>query len=124
MAAERTKFRLNILGSDEDVPRLLLAYGRGCGGEVALVLRPREAKGVLVHQLKGVPAKVWASDLGWLPEGVGHVGETLGDRCHVLGADAFEAMGWSAADALRGAMGVFCAVSAACWLHFALAGRR
>ena len=41
-----------------------------------------------------------------------------------LGADAFEAMGWSAADALRGAMGVFCAVSAACWLQFALAGRR
>ncbi len=41
-----------------------------------------------------------------------------------LGADAFEAMGWSAVDALRGAMGVFCAVSAACWLHFALAGRR
>lgn len=41
-----------------------------------------------------------------------------------LGADAFEAMGWSAADALRAAMGVFCALSAACWLHFALSGRR
>ncbi len=41
-----------------------------------------------------------------------------------LGADAFEAMGWSAADALRGAMGVFGALSLACWLHFVLSGRR
>ena len=28
------------------------------------------------------------------------------------------------ADALRGAMGVFCAISAACWLQFVWAGRR
>jgi hypothetical protein len=27
----REKFRLNIVGADEDVPRLLLSYGRGCG---------------------------------------------------------------------------------------------
>ncbi|HRN75817.1 MFS transporter [Ottowia sp.] len=41
-----------------------------------------------------------------------------------LGADAFEAVGWSAADALRGAMGAFGALSLACWLHFVLSGRR
>ena len=41
-----------------------------------------------------------------------------------LGADALESLGWRAADALRGAMGVFCAISAACWLQFVWAGRR
>ena len=41
-----------------------------------------------------------------------------------LGADALESIGWRAADALRGAMGVFCAISAACWLQFVWAGRR
>ena len=41
-----------------------------------------------------------------------------------LGADAFEALGWSAADALRGAMGVFGVLSLACWLHFVSSGRR
>ena len=40
-----------------------------------------------------------------------------------LGADAFESLGWSAADALRGAMGVFGALSAACWVRFVWAGR-
>lgn len=41
-----------------------------------------------------------------------------------LGADAFESLGWSAGDALRGAMGVFGAISAACWARFVWAGRR
>src|SRR5690242_18869611 len=68
--AERDRFRLNIIGADEDVPRLLLVYGKGCGGEVALVLRPRESEGVLVHQVKGAPAQVWVNNLGQLPEGV------------------------------------------------------
>ena len=68
--AERDHFRLNITGADEDVPRMLLAYGKGCGGEVALVLRPRDAEGVLVHQIKGQPAAVWVSNLAQLPEGV------------------------------------------------------
>lgn len=40
-----------------------------------------------------------------------------------LGADAFESLGWSAADALRGAMGVFGALSAACWARFVWTGR-
>ena len=30
--AERVRFRVNIVGADEDVPRLLLVYGRACGG--------------------------------------------------------------------------------------------
>ncbi|MBK7759542.1 MAG: hypothetical protein IPI35_24725 [Deltaproteobacteria bacterium] len=68
--AGREQFRLNIEGADEDVPRLLLAYGRGCGGEVAFVLRPRDGEGVLVHQVKGQPAQVWVSNLTQLPEGI------------------------------------------------------
>ena len=58
------KFRLNIVGADEDVPRLLLAYGRGCGGEVALVVRPRDNIALLVHQVKKQPAKVWRCSSG------------------------------------------------------------
>ncbi len=61
------KFRLNILGADEDVPRLLLAYGRACGGEVAFVMRPRDNTALLVHQVKKQPAKVWRTDQGLAP---------------------------------------------------------
>jgi hypothetical protein len=61
------KFRLNVVGADEDVPRLLLAYGRGCGGEVALVMRPRDNTALLVHQVKKQAAKVWRTDLGLAP---------------------------------------------------------
>lgn len=67
MTAKREKFRLNILGADEDLPRLVAAYGRGCGGEVALVLRPRDAEGILIHQLKKQPAKVWTTERRLLP---------------------------------------------------------
>lgn len=41
-----------------------------------------------------------------------------------LGADALAALGWSEADALRGALGAFGLLSAACWLHHLRAGRR
>lgn len=61
------KFKLNIVGADEDVPRVLLAYGHGCGGEVAFVMRPRDNTGFLVHQVKKAPAKVWRTDLGLAP---------------------------------------------------------
>ncbi|MDP2316328.1 MAG: hypothetical protein Q8P41_25745 [Pseudomonadota bacterium] len=67
MTANPEKFRLNIVGADEDVPRVLLAYGRGCGGEVAFVMRPREATALLVHQVKKEPAKLWRTDLGLAP---------------------------------------------------------
>ena len=61
------KFRLAITGADEDVPRILLAYGHACGGEVAFILRPRDGTGLLVHQIKKQPAKVWRTDLGLAP---------------------------------------------------------
>lgn len=61
------KFRLNVTGADEDVPRLLLAYGRACGGEVAFVMRPRDNTALLIHQVKKAPAKVWRTDLGLAP---------------------------------------------------------
>ncbi|MFK7931198.1 MAG: hypothetical protein AB8H79_23645, partial [Myxococcota bacterium] len=46
------RFRLNLVNAAEDVPRVLTAYGRACGGELALVLRPTEGEGVLVHITK------------------------------------------------------------------------
>ena len=67
MSTNPEKFRLTITGADEDVPRLLLAWGRGCGGEVAFVMRPRDNTALLVHQVKKEPAKVWRTDLGLAP---------------------------------------------------------
>ena len=61
------KFRLNIVGADEDVPRVMLAYGHACGGEVAFVMRPRDNTALLIHQVKKQPAKVWRTDLGLAP---------------------------------------------------------
>ncbi len=46
--AKPKRFRLNIVGPIEDQPRLLRAYGKACGGEAALVLRPTEGRGALV----------------------------------------------------------------------------
>lgn len=46
------RFRLDITGKLEDRPRLLRAYGKIPGGEVALVLRPTAYGGVLVHVTK------------------------------------------------------------------------
>ena len=61
------KFRLNIVGAEEDVPRMVLAYGHACGGEVAFLMRPRDNTALLVHQVKKQPAKVWRTDLGLAP---------------------------------------------------------
>ena len=47
-AAKPKRFRLNIVGPIEDQPRVLRAYGKACGGEAAMVLRPTEGRGVLV----------------------------------------------------------------------------
>jgi len=41
-----------------------------------------------------------------------------------LGADAFESLGWTAADGLRAAVAVFGVVSAACWARFVWTGGR
>jgi len=43
------RFRLDIVGKLEDHPRLLRAYGRVRGGEIAMVLRPLEYTGLLVR---------------------------------------------------------------------------
>lgn len=67
MTTRPEKFRLNVIGADEDVPRVLLAYGRGCGGEVAFAMRPRDNTALLVHQVKKAPARVWRTDLGLAP---------------------------------------------------------
>ena len=37
------RFRLALVNAAEDVPRVIRAYGRACGGEFALVLRPTAA---------------------------------------------------------------------------------
>ena len=62
MAAKR--FRLSMINAAEDVPRLIRAYGRACGGEFALVLRPREDRGLLVllkqpPKRSKQPAEAW-----------------------------------------------------------------
>ncbi|MDP2307145.1 MAG: hypothetical protein Q8P18_14060 [Pseudomonadota bacterium] len=67
MITKPEKFRLTVVGADEDVPRLLLTYGRGCGGEVAFAMRPRDNVALHVHQVKKAPAKVWRTDLGLAP---------------------------------------------------------
>jgi hypothetical protein len=43
------RFRLDIVGKLEDHPRLLRAYGRVKGAEIAMVLRPLEYTGLLVR---------------------------------------------------------------------------
>jgi len=55
------RFRLSIVGADEDMPRLVRAYGRACQGEFGLVLRPPEQRGVLVLVTKKDGAYVWRS---------------------------------------------------------------
>ncbi|MCK6527655.1 hypothetical protein L6R50_08860 [Myxococcota bacterium] len=73
MAAEKAgndkRFTLDIVGRDEDVPRIIRAYGRACGGEFALVLRPGNARGVLVHIPKGgASATFWQGEGTDAPE--------------------------------------------------------
>ena len=62
MATKRTQFRLSILGNTEDVPRMIRGYGRLVSGEVAVVLRPTERKGVLVRIPTSDEALVWEAD--------------------------------------------------------------
>ncbi|MCB9686024.1 MAG: hypothetical protein H6738_24500 [Alphaproteobacteria bacterium] len=64
MAARTTKpkrFRLSFVGPIEDHPRLIRAYGRACEGEFALVMRPNEARAVLVLITKSDGAFMWRS---------------------------------------------------------------
>jgi hypothetical protein len=66
MAETPKKFRLSLVNAAEDVPRLVRAYGRACDGEFALVLRPAEARGVLVLVTK-TEARFWRSGDGDAP---------------------------------------------------------
>jgi len=56
------RFRLSIVGADEDMPRLVRAYGRACQGEFGLVLRPPEQRGVLVLVTKKTGSFTWESE--------------------------------------------------------------
>lgn len=56
------RFRLSIVGADEDMPRLVRAYGRACQGEFGLVLRPPEQRGVLVLVTKKDGSFTWQSE--------------------------------------------------------------
>ena len=58
------RFRLSIVNAVEDIPRLIRAYGKCCDGECALVLRPTEGTGVLVHVLKDGTARFWKTPQG------------------------------------------------------------
>ncbi len=64
MTATPRRTALRIDDPAEDVPRLITGGGKACGGEWGLVLRPTEARGVLVLAGK---AGVWA----WNADGAG-----------------------------------------------------
>lgn len=68
MTNKPEKFRLRIVSAEDDIPRMLLAFGRGCGGEVALVFRPTDNSALLLHQVKGQPARVWRTSRGQAPD--------------------------------------------------------
>jgi hypothetical protein len=59
MTTKAKRFRLSFIGPIEDQPRLIRAYGRACHGEFALVMRPGEARGVLVLITPKDGAFVW-----------------------------------------------------------------
>jgi len=57
------RIRLALVNAAEDVPRVVRAYGRTAYGEVAMVLRPPEGRGVMVLVTKKDGAFSWrASD--------------------------------------------------------------
>lgn len=56
------RFRLDIVGELEDRPRLLRAYGRVRGAELAVVLRPTEQRCVFVKLAKD-DCTLWTADL-------------------------------------------------------------
>ncbi|MCB9764964.1 MAG: hypothetical protein H6739_34645 [Alphaproteobacteria bacterium] len=65
------RMRLSIVGKTEDQPRLLRAWGRVPGGEVALVHRCTEGKGLLVFMdTKGNAAQVWRPGPTVFAEGI------------------------------------------------------
>lgn len=51
--SEIVRLKLAFTNAAEDVPRLITAYGKGYGGELALVLRPTEGRGLLAWASRG-----------------------------------------------------------------------
>jgi len=71
------RFRLSFVGPIEDQPRLIRAYGRACDGEFAMVLRPSEARAVLVLITKKDGAFVWRSGADAADDGLVHATATV-----------------------------------------------
>jgi hypothetical protein len=63
------RFRLSFVGATEDQPRLFRAYGKACGGEFALVMRPSEGKGLMVFLTREGAWSWRAGEPLALPEG-------------------------------------------------------
>lgn len=76
-ATKSKRFRLSFVGPIEDQPRLIRAYGRACDGEFAMVMRPSEARAVLVLITKKDGAFVWRSDAGAAEDGLVHATATV-----------------------------------------------
>jgi len=73
------RFRLSIVGAIEDQPRLIRAYGRVPGGEIALVLSPLESRGILLSITKARTV-VWeaeGADSPLIPESPAVVNEAI-----------------------------------------------
>jgi hypothetical protein len=70
MTVRHKRFRLSFVGPIEDQPRLIRAYGRTCNGEIALVVRPGEARGLLVLITPKDGAFVWQTGKDPAPSSV------------------------------------------------------
>jgi len=58
MSTKPKRFRLSFVGATEDCPKLIRAYGRAWGGEIALMMHPTLSHAILVH-LVGKHAEIW-----------------------------------------------------------------
>lgn len=61
------QLKLQITDTHLDVPTLLQATGRGCGGQVVFVLRPEDGHAVLLHTV-GKDSHVWSCTSGSAPQ--------------------------------------------------------
>ena len=68
MSGTVKRFTLSFLNAAEDIPRLIRAYGKCCNGECALVLRPHDHQGILVHHEKGGGVFGWHGQANDAPQ--------------------------------------------------------
>lgn len=64
------KWTLKITGAGEDIPRQLMAFGPGCGGNVMYIAHPRSGKAVMVLAIgkgKQETATIWTNGTGRAP---------------------------------------------------------